>query len=88
MADKNINENLPELGMQSFEMVRKDQLPDATPVEQAGTFFDAIFGFGVGIYGMALMVLGIWFALSFVMGSPSWKAGIAFGTLLVVGSFF
>ena len=77
-----------DLGMQGFTMVTPEQLPDPTGAAGSGSFLDMVMNLLASGYGLALGVTGIWFALSFVMGMPAWKAGIAFMLLLMVGGMF
>ena len=77
-----------DLGMQGFTMVTPDQLPEPTGAASEGTFIDMLMNLLASGYGLALGVTGIWFALSFVMGMPAWKALVAFILLLLVGSYF
>ncbi|SDY88336.1 hypothetical protein [Citreimonas salinaria] len=81
-------EQLPELGMQGFEMVTEDQLPDPTPAAGEGTFVDSVLALAGDAYGLALAVTGIWFAASLLTGRPQWTAAAAFAALIFVGSFF
>lgn len=77
-----------EFKMQDFEMVEESQLPDPTPAADGGTFVDQIFALSGDIYGILLVVTGIWFVGSLMTGMPNFKVALAFICLIVLGSFF
>lgn len=74
----------PTMGMQSFEQVQPDQMPDPTPVVQDQSLLDGLLSFGSDAYFLLFVVSTLWLAISvFSPGPPSGKAA-----LLAGGMFF